>query len=131
MSSGFYRLRNTATQSFLTFTSGSMITTSPYAHNSSDWKLLTQPNGLYTLQSLANILFLTEINGVGFAATPDYWILLSSRRGLIIQNASTREFLTDTKGGVSLTMAGTQWALERVDSPSPAFQDQSSDKVSL
>jgi hypothetical protein len=129
MSSGFYRLRDTTAQAFLTFTSGSTVTTGSYMHNSSDWKLVTQSNGLYTLQNLVELSFMTGISGVGVAATPDYWTLLPSGGSVVVQNTSTRQFLTNTKGTVALTTAGTQWAFERVDTPSPVFSDQSSDKV--
>lgn len=129
MSSGFYRFRDTTSQTFLSFTPGSTVNTGSYTHNSSDWKLVTQSNGLYTIQGLGDLSFLTGTNGVGMVATPDYWMLLPSSGSVIVQNVSTRQFLTNTKGVVALAAVGTQWAFERVDSPSPVFSDQSSDKV--
>lgn len=158
VSGGYYRIRNQFTQSFIAEHGLDVVASSYafYGKTASDFRLTALPNGLCHLQSMSSLQYLS-CNLVLETAAPVFvpftnpddlsscWLLLPTKDGLLIQNALTRTNLTTTHGsaedGVVMELlpgAGrdkkgpTPWqvfSFERVDSPSPAFNDLSSDKV--
>jgi hypothetical protein len=159
VSGGYYRIQNQFTQSFISEHGLDVVTSSYslYGKTASDWRLAALSNGFYHIQSMSTLQYLS-CSLVGEKAAPVFvpgtnpddlsscWLLLPAKDGILIQNALTRTKLTAPHGsaedgivmellpGASKDQKGpTPWqvfSFERVDSPSPAFNDLSSDKVS-
>lgn len=133
ISPGYYRLRNLFTQSYLT---GNR--TAEYSAVTSDWRI-DGTNGLYTLQSLGDFLYLSGATP-SMSHSSDAWLLVPGDNGSIfIQHLATRLVLTASAGkadgdlelleGLREHIPWQRWTLERVDHPSPEFTSRGSDKV--
>jgi hypothetical protein len=155
---GYYRIQNQFTQSYVSANSSALVTSSygVYGKSASDWRIFALSNGFYNIMSMSTLQYISctsaggkfepsLISTININDPSSCWMLLPVKDGLLIQNVHSRTNLTTPHGSANdgvvqelLQGAGKSkpspipWQVfnfERVDSPSPAFNDLGSDKV--